>query len=184
MNLREAIIGRRTIHAFKKAKVDQTLFEEVINLARWAPNHHLKEPWKIYELDEQVKINLGDLVKEIRISANTNYQQAEKIKNSFAERPHLWVITSAKENIGPTDKENFAATCCFIQNLSLLLHEKGIGMHWSTGEITRSSSFYKLMDIDPEKEDVAGLLTIGIPAKQYVSIRKKSFENIYNLKQP
>ncbi|MEE9160983.1 MAG: nitroreductase family protein [Gammaproteobacteria bacterium] len=41
----ELISGRRTIHQFKEGLRPLEKLLEAIDLARWAPNHHLTEPW-------------------------------------------------------------------------------------------------------------------------------------------
>ena len=46
MELEEAIRGRRTHKVYGSEPVDRQTLEELLELARWAPNHHLTEPWE------------------------------------------------------------------------------------------------------------------------------------------
>ena len=46
MELEEAIRGRRTHKAYGAEPVDRSTLDELLELARWAPNHHLTNPWR------------------------------------------------------------------------------------------------------------------------------------------
>ncbi len=46
MELEEAIRGRRTHKAYAPEPVDRETLDELLELARWAPNHHLTNPWR------------------------------------------------------------------------------------------------------------------------------------------
>src|SRR4029078_7811581 len=44
--IEDAIRTRRTHKAFKPQPVDRTVLDELFELARWAPNHNLTNPWR------------------------------------------------------------------------------------------------------------------------------------------
>src|ERR671921_793612 len=46
VELEDAIRGRRTHKAYGRDPVDRETLEELFELARWAPNHHLTNPWR------------------------------------------------------------------------------------------------------------------------------------------
>src|SRR5437763_14355185 len=46
MDVEEAIRSRRTHKAFAREPVPRELLDELLELARWAPNHHLTNPWR------------------------------------------------------------------------------------------------------------------------------------------
>ena len=46
MELEEAIRTRRTHKAYGPEPVPREALEELFELARWAPNHHLTNPWR------------------------------------------------------------------------------------------------------------------------------------------
>ncbi|HEV2770357.1 MAG TPA: nitroreductase family protein, partial [Solirubrobacteraceae bacterium] len=46
MELEEAIRTRRTHKAYGTEPVDRATLEELLELARWAPNHNLTNPWR------------------------------------------------------------------------------------------------------------------------------------------
>ncbi len=53
MELEHAIRTRRTHKAFAPAPVDAATLRELFELARWAPNHHLTNPWRFRVLGER-----------------------------------------------------------------------------------------------------------------------------------
>ncbi len=46
MDVDDAIRTRRTHKAYRPEPVDRAVLEELLDLARWAPNHHLTSPWR------------------------------------------------------------------------------------------------------------------------------------------
>ena len=46
VELDELIRTRRTQKAYEPGPVDQGTLDELFELARWAPNHHLTNPWR------------------------------------------------------------------------------------------------------------------------------------------
>src|SRR5256714_2828116 len=46
MELEEAIRTRRTQKAFRPDPVPREQLDQLFELARWAPNHHLTNPWR------------------------------------------------------------------------------------------------------------------------------------------
>ena len=55
------------------------------------------------------------------------------------------------------------ACCCAAQNLMLYLWQRGVGVKWTTGGITRDNRLYELLGIDISKEHVVGLFWYGVP---------------------
>src|SRR5438270_824006 len=46
MDLEQAIRTRRTHKAYRPEPVGRETLDELFELARWAPNHHLTNPWR------------------------------------------------------------------------------------------------------------------------------------------
>jgi nitroreductase len=70
-------------------------------------------------------------------------------------------------------REDYASCCCAIQNLTLYLSEAGVASKWTTGLITRDQRFFDLLDIDPDKEFVVGLIWYGYPKMLPTQSRKE-----------
>src|SRR2546430_12891225 len=46
MDVEQAIRSRRTIKAFEPRPLERETLTELLELARWAPNHHRTNPWR------------------------------------------------------------------------------------------------------------------------------------------
>jgi len=160
----ETIQGRRTVPLFDPEKsVPQAVIERAIKAATWAPNHHLTEPWRFYQLGEQSTSAYLDLLYVV-INEYKDAQLAQKKFEKGKTVPGWLVVTcrnSAETKLEVT--EDYAAVCCAIQNLALVLWEEGIGMKWSTGIITRDQRLYEVLGIDSNQETIVALIPFGYP---------------------
>lgn len=146
MNLTEAILTRRTIKEFTAAPVPDDVLERALTAGTWAQNHKMTEPWRFIVLGPETHKSLaGDDPK-------------------LLSRPRIVAVTTVLAADPFTRREDYAAVCCAIQNIQLAAWAEGVGMQWSTGRVATSPATYPILDIDPEKEEIAGLLFFGYPA--------------------
>lgn len=167
----EVIRARRTIQAFKPEKPPIELIHQAIELACWAPNHHVTEPWRFYILGEETASAVVTLNTELVEHAKGKDTAATKQKR-WAAVPGWLVVTCHKSSDPLQTQEDYAACCCAIQNLQLALWEQNIGTKWTTGAVTRDANFYELLWIDPALESVVGLIWYGYPDEQPAGHRK------------
>lgn len=161
-HLAERIRSRRTVKLFLQQPVSRQLILDAIEVARWAPNHHLTEPWHFYLLgDEAIRqsVELTRVVVTERKGADVGDFKA----NDAATRPGWLVVTCRRSADELTQQEDYASVCCAIQNLSLYLSEAGLASKWSTGPITRDARFYELLGVDNDVELIVGLIWYGYP---------------------
>lgn len=161
-NVVSLIRSRRTVHYFQDKKVPQAMVSSAIEAARWAPNHHRTEPWHFYLLDE-IQINSicafnADIVR------NSKGEKAAEVKLKRWRAMPGWLVVTSKKNSDPIrEREDYAACCCAAQNLMLILWEQGIGVKWTTGDITRERDFFEMIGADANEELVVGLFWYGYP---------------------
>ncbi len=161
-SLAERIRSRRSTNLFLKRKVNRDLVREAIEVARWAPNHHLTEPWHFYLLGEEKKAASVELVRTIA-TENKSVELGEHKAQAAAAIPGWLVVTCSRSDDELRTREDYAACCCAIQNILLYLAEAGVASKWTTGPITRDQRFFSLLGIDAEKEFVVGLVWYGYP---------------------
>ena len=53
--VRDNLRHRRTVALFEDRPVDRQHILDAIDVARWAPNHHLTQPWRFYLLGEKAR---------------------------------------------------------------------------------------------------------------------------------
>lgn len=158
--LAERIRSRRTTKIFLKQAVDRKLVLEAIEVARWAPNHHLTEPWHFYVLGEQKIQDCIELTRTVVTELKDN-KMGEFKAQSAAAIPGWLVVTCNKSDDELLQREDYASCACAVQNLMLYLSEAGVASKWSTGPITRDTRFYELLDIDAGNAFVVGIIWYG-----------------------
>jgi nitroreductase len=154
---------RRTIGSFRPELPPAELVEWAIECASWAPNHKKTEPWRVYWLGPETANAIVELNTRT-IMAKKGPIEAETKKKAWSSIPGWLVVTSVVSNDAFRAEEDYAACCCFVQNLMLALWSKEIGTKWSTGDVTREPEFRQLIGIDPVQERVVGLIWYGYPA--------------------
>ncbi len=170
MTLTEVILSRRTIFKFKPDPVPNEILEKILAYGIWAPNHHLTEPWRFTVLGIETKLKLAQRYKEIQLSKvppHVDAENREKIGEAgyrkFMSKPTVIAVSCLQEGDEQRRREDYAATCCAVQNIQLAAWDAGIGMQWSTGPITMEPSTYRLLDLDPERHYIIGFYYIGYP---------------------
>jgi nitroreductase len=63
MDVEKAIRTRRTHKAFGAAPVERDVLEELLELATWAPNHHLTNPWRFRVIGARTRERLMELAE-------------------------------------------------------------------------------------------------------------------------
>lgn len=154
--------SRRTVKAFLQQPVSRSLILDAIEVARWAPNHHLTEPWHFYLLGKDAIRRSVDLTRVV-VTERKDEKIGEFKAKDAAKRPGWMVVTCRHSEDSLTEREDYASVACAIQNLTLYLSEAGVATKWSTGPITRDSRFYELLGIDEANEFIVGLIWYGYP---------------------
>ncbi len=160
----EVIRTRRTIHLFEPSPVPP--HEEIlhaIDMARWAPNHYLTEPWRFYVLGRQTAEAIARLnASQVAETRGKAAGEAKLVR--WLKIPGWLIITCRRSDDERRQEEDYAACCCGVQNLQLVLWSRGIGTKWTTGSVTTTAEYFDLVDIDPEKEKLVSMLWYGYPA--------------------
>ena len=170
----DVIRSRRTINLYEPDPVDPRLLLEACELARWAPNHRLTEPWRFYLLGPETSAAAIDCWAGFE--AEMKGQAAGDARRKRLEGiPGHFILTSAKHEDPLIELENYAACCCAAQNLMLYLWQRGIGTKWTSGAITRERRLFELIGIDADAESIVGYFWYGRP-KVYAGQKRRDVE--------
>lgn len=156
------IRARRSVDLFETEPVGTALLLEAIEVARWAPNHRLTEPWRFYIVGPETKQAITELAAAIDAAAKGE-RAGEARRARLRAIPAFFVLTTRRSADPLLDREDYAACCCAAQNLMLYLWQVGVGVKWTTGAVTRDERFYSLLGIDAAQEAVVGLFWYGTP---------------------
>lgn len=161
---KDLIRNRRTVHSFAPGVPPRALIVDAIEAASWAPNHRLTEPWRFYLLGPQTAAAIAQLNAALVTASKGAPAGAAKLERWLGMPGHL-VVTCSTSDDPLREREDYAACCCAIQNLQLVLWSEGVGMKWTTGAVVRESRFLELIGADPATESVVGMFWYGYPAE-------------------
>jgi nitroreductase len=154
--------ARRSIDLYEPAPVGTAVLLDAIEVARWAPNHRLTEPWRFYLIGPATSARIIELAAEID-AAKKGPRAADARRERLKGIPGFFVLTSRRSDDSLSDREDYAASVCAAQNLMLYLWQRGVGVKWTTGGVTRDPRFYAALGIDSSKETVVGFFFYGTP---------------------
>src|SRR3954452_2888830 len=153
MELEGASRGRRTHKAYGREPVDRATLEELFELARWAPNHHLTIPWPFRVL------GTGALAR-LKVAAGP--EAAGKLDRA----PTLVAVSVAQPGDDPVrDEEDLLAGAIAAYIVLLAAHGRGLAGYWRTPAVLRTGAGRAALGV-PDDERVIGLLHLGPPRQE------------------
>ena len=158
----EALRTRRTVHNFDNDRaVPDEVLHRAIEAATYAPNHKLTEPW----LFRRLGTDAIEAIAALNAASIADPDKAAKKAKRWADIRNWLVVTS---RITPGDdlltREDYAATCCAVQNLQLSFAADGVGTKWTSGDIQRTPDFERICGVDGDAECVCGVIWYGYAA--------------------
>ena len=152
MDVDTAIRTRRTHKAFRPDPVPTEVLGELFDLARWAPNHNLTNPWRFRVV--------GPRALE-RLKQAAGPQAAAKL-----ERAPTLVVCSCVLGGDPVhDEEDLHATACAAYIVLLGAHARGLAGYWRTPEVLRTEAGRAAVGL-PEGERFVSLIHLGEPIQE------------------
>lgn len=161
----EFIRGRRSVDQFTDETPDEAIVRDAVEVARWAPNHHLTQPWRFYLLGPESRDAIVDLNTRL-VAARKGDEIAAAKRERWQGVPGWLAMTCRVEQDPVTAREDYAACACAIQNLMLYLHSAGLASKWISGEATRHAQLLRILEVDDAREYCVGLLWYGYPKRK------------------
>ena len=179
MDVLEAITSRRSVFKFKPEPISNEAIERIFSYGCWAQNHHLTEPWRYTVVGVETKETLAKRYSEIQMAKCRDDADDETKKiigdagyAKFHSKPTIVAVSCLQDGDEIKNKEDYAATCCAVQNIALAAWSEGVGMQWTTGTITLEEATYKLLGINQETEYIIGFCYTGYPDEVLPGKRK------------
>ena len=147
MDVETAIRTRRTHKAFGPEPVPDGVLDELLELARWVPNHHLTNPWCFRVIGPQARAALKEAAGP---------EAASKLDRA----PTLIAVTAARSDDPVTDEEDLCATACAAYAVLLAAHARGLAGYWRTPEVLRAPDGLAALGI-PDSERFVALIHLG-----------------------
>jgi nitroreductase len=151
VELEEAIRSRRTHKVYGREPVDRGTLDELLELARWAPNHHLTNPWRFRVVGPEARRRLKRLAGP---------EGAAKLDRA----PTLVVVSAVRSGDPVQDQEDLCASACAAYIVLLAAHGRGLAGYWRTPEVLRTEAGREAVGIG-EDERFLALIHLG-PRRQ------------------
>jgi nitroreductase len=155
MKLERAIRTRRTHKAFGPKALDAATLDELFDLARWAPNHHLTNPWRFRVLGRRSRERLMELAEADKRGSAVKLRRA----------PTLVAVSAELSCDRAQEREDVLATAVAAYIVLLGAHARGLAGYWRTVELLDEPPARELLGM-AERETPLGLLYLGTPVQQ------------------
>jgi nitroreductase len=155
MNLELAIRTRRTHKAFGSEALDASVLDELFELARWAPNHHLTNPWRFRVLGRRARAQLMELAEA------TQPGSAIKLRRA----PTLVAVSAQLTGEPDQDREDLLATAVAAYIVLLGAHARGLAGYWRTVALLEDPRGRSILGLGAQ-ETAVGLLYLGTPVQE------------------
>jgi nitroreductase len=147
VDLDDAIRTRRTHKAFRPEPVPRETLDELFELARWAPNHNLTNPWRFRVVGPKALAALKEAAGP---------ESAAKL-----DRAPTLVVASAKQTgEAVQDEEDLLGTAVASYIVLLAAHDRGLAGYWRTPAVLRTPEGRAAVQL-PADEHFVGLLHLG-----------------------
>src|SRR5207248_3967957 len=145
--LEEAIRTRRTHKAFRPEPVPRETLDALFELARWAPNHNLTDPWRFRVVGPKALAALKEAAGP---------ESAPKLDRA----PTLVVASVKQTGDSVQDEEDLLATAVASYIVLLAAHARGLAGYWRTPAVLRTPEGRAAVDL-ADDEHFVGLLHLG-----------------------
>ena len=164
--LRRLVRERRTnLRIDRDRGVDDDVLIELCQLASWAPNHKLTEPWRFAVVRGGARADLGRLAADYQRSLGEQDEaRLEKTRGKYLRAPVLMVVSCASDAAPGSGRraEDRDAVAAGIQNLLLGATAIGLNSYWGTGVVTSAPTVKELVGLAPE-DDIIAVIYLGWP---------------------
>ena len=163
MSLVDLALARRTHKTFGREPVQRETLLELLDVARYAPNHHLTQPWRFRVLGPETLARLKECAGE---------SESKKLDRA----PTLVVASAALSGEVVQDEEDVCATAAAIMLVLLAATERGLASYWRTPGVLRTARGRETVGV-PDGERVLGLLHFGAPEREPAPRERKTAES-------
>jgi nitroreductase len=151
----DLIRTRRTHKAFGPDPVPGDVLLELFELARWAPNHHVTDPWRFRVLGPNARAALKQAAEDAKSGSGAKLDRA----------PTLIAASVKQTGDAAQDHEDVLATAVASYIVLLGAHARGLAGYWRTVPVMESEAGRAALRL-PADELPIGLLHLGDPRQE------------------
>jgi nitroreductase len=165
--IEDTIRSRRTHKAYGNEPVEEATLRELFELARWAPNHHVTNPWRFRVLGPAAR-------ERLKLAADTA-KPGSGVKLDRA--PTLIVVSAKQTGEAEQDHEDVLATAVAAYIVLLGAHARGLAGYWRSVPVLDSAAGRAAVALDDDETPI-GLLHLGEPRQEARVPERASVEEI------
>ncbi|MEM9593412.1 MAG: nitroreductase family protein [Acidobacteriota bacterium] len=176
MTIESLILNRRTekvmcdVEAFRQVPEDvaernRKIVLQAIKTAGWAPFHRVRgvdgipEPWRIHilwhdDVERVARYLRDDLKNRTKVPKLAAAASAILLVTWL---PEFYDVESRTDMQVVVDEEHIAAASAMVQNLLLILTERGMGTYWGSGGAFRKPEMFNYLGIPLEERLLAAV---------------------------
>jgi nitroreductase len=152
VDVETAVRTRRTHKAFGPEPLTREEILALLDLARWAPNHHLTAPWRFRVVGPETLA---------RLKRAAGPEGAAKLDRA----PTLIVVSCVLGEDPVQTEEDLHATAVASYIVLLSAHARGLAGYWRTPGLFRTDEGLAAAGL-PASERFVGLLHLGQPRQE------------------
>ncbi len=165
VDLETAIRSRRTHKQYGSEPVPEDVVRDLVELARWAPNHKLTNPWRFRLLGPETRAAIDRVVSE---------QEVAKLRRA----PTLVLVTAVRSEDPVLADEDVQAAAAASYALLLGATARGLASYWRTPACFREPPVRELLGL-ADNEVLVSLVHLGPPASDPPPKERTAVEDVF-----
>lgn len=171
--INELLRNRRSVYPAKYTgeQVDDSIIQEMLENANWAPTHRFTEPWRFVVFTGEGLQKLAAFQSELYKKVSTASGSFDQVKyDKLASKPmmasHIIAIgmsRCSKESV--PEVEELSSVAMAVQNMYLTATAHGVGCYWGSGGVTYYEEAKPFFGLEPN-DKLLGFLYVGNVAKE------------------
>jgi nitroreductase len=167
VDVEAAIRARRTHKQYESQPVEETVVRELLDLARFAPNHKLTNPWRFRLLGPETRAGIDELAGE---------KEAAKLRRA----PTLVLATAVLSEDPLLAEEDMHAVACAVYAVLLGATERGLASYWRSPVSFHEDPIRDYLGL-AENERVVALIHLGPPASEPPEKERAPLEDVFSV---
>ena len=162
LSVREAILQRRSVKVFNGQPVERDTLMSILDEAKWAPNHGVREPWRMVVACGEELNELHTVLRDFGVAKWNDLSEedlAKQMKKFITPGAYVFMIVP-EDDRQKERLEDYAAASMFIQNAQLLAWDLGIGSCWKTPGFLDAPKFRETLGVK-QGERIISMLQFG-----------------------
>lgn len=176
--INEIIRHRRTIYPeqFSEKKVPKEFILNLLENARWAPNHGMTQPWHFKVFYEKGIRKFVDFHAQ-NLNEKFTQEKFVKFKDRAEKTSAIIAVCMRRQATGKIPEiEEIEAVACAVQNMFLTASASGIGFYWGSGALTYSGEMKTFLGLG-ENDKCLGMIFLGYPSGGWPDGHRRPVEN-------